>query len=85
MKYYKFLSGEYIMGISDGGNGGIEITESEYNKILSAIQNRPAPEPGYGFRLKTDLTYERYEMPEAEPEELTAEEALDIILGGDGE
>ena len=83
MKYYKFLSGEYIMGISKGGGYGIEITESEYNEILSAIQNRPAPESGYGFRLKTDLTYERYEMPPAEPEELTDKEALDIILGGE--
>ena len=86
MKYYKFLSDEYIMGISKGGNGGTEITEAEYNELLSVIRNRPAPESGYAFRLKTDLTYERYEMPvQEEPEELTAEEALGIIVGGDGE
>lgn len=84
MKYYKRITGEYIHGIGTDC-GGIEITEAEYNEILSVIQNRPAPEPGYGYRLKTDLTYERYEIPEAEPEELTAEEALEIIVGGDGE
>lgn len=82
MRYYKIIDGEYLKAIGTS-NGGIEITEAEYNVILSVIQNRPAPELGYGFRLKTDMTYERYEMPEAEPEELTAEEALDIILGGE--
>ena len=82
MRYYKIIDGEYLKAIGTG-RGGIEITESEYNEILAVIRNRPASEPGYGYRLKTDLTYERYEMPiEEEPEELTAEEALDIIVGG---
>lgn len=84
MRYYKIIDGEYLKAIGTG-NGGIEITEAEYNRLLSVIQNRPEPERGYGYRLKTDLTYERYEMPEAEPEDLTAEEALGIIVGGEGE
>ena len=84
MRYYKIINGEYLKAIGTG-NGGIEITEAEYNELLSVIQNRPAPDPGYGYKLKNDLTYERYEMPPAEPEELTAEDALEIIVGGDGE
>lgn len=82
MRYYKIIDGEYLKAIGTG-NGGIEITEAEYGEISSVIQNRPAPESGYAFRLKTNLTYERYELPAEEDDpELTAEEALEIIVGG---
>lgn len=77
MRYYKQLSDSYITAVGTG-YGGEEITEAEYSTILSAIQSRPQA-AGKGCRLKTDLTWEEYDLPpQPEPEEpeLTAEEAL---------
>lgn len=53
-----------------------EITESEYNAILDIIRNKPTAREGYNYRLKTDLTWEEYELPPIEPEPLTDEESL---------
>lgn len=84
MRYYKQTSNNYIIAIGKGA-GGVEITETEYNEIMSIIQNRPAAE-GKGYRLKTDLTWEAYDLPpEPEPsdeDELSDAEALNILLGG---
>lgn len=77
MRYYKQLSDSYITAVGTG-YGGEEITEAEYNEIMSIIQSRPQA-AGKGYRLKTDLTWEEYDLPpQPEPEEpeLTAEEAL---------
>lgn len=43
MRYYKQLSDNYILAIGTG-SGNTEITETEYNQILSIIQNRPQTE-----------------------------------------
>ena len=60
-----------------------EITEAEYNNIMERIRSRPTPPEGYGYRLTDALEWELYEQPaEEETEELTDEEALDIIIGG---
>lgn len=84
MRYYKQLFDNYILAIGTG-HGNTEITESEYNEIMSIIQNRPQAD-GKGYRLKTDLTWEEYDLPPApEPsdeDELSSDEALNIILGG---
>lgn len=84
MRYYKQLSDNYIIAIGTGP-GGTEITETEYNSILSAIQSRPASET-QGYRLRADLTWEAYDLPPApEPsddDEISNEEALNILLGG---
>ena len=84
MVYYKQLSDNYILAIGTGP-GGAEITETEYNSILSAIQSRPTSET-QGYRLRTDLTWEAYDLPpEPEPsddDEISNEEALNILLGG---
>lgn len=77
MRYSKKLLNSYITAIGTG-YGGEEITEDEYNAILAVIQSRPTA-AGKGYRLKTDLTWEDYDLPpQPEPEEpeLTAEEAL---------
>ena len=85
MRYNKHISGDDLIAIGTGV-GGIEITETEYNEIMAIIQNHPTAE-GKGYRLKTDLTWEEYDLPpEPEPsdeDEISAEEALDIILGGE--
>ena len=84
MRYYKVLDGNgYIISIGKG-NGDEEITQEEYETILSVIRNRPVSEPGYVYRLRTDLTWEKMEVPVVEfEEEISDTEALAIILGGD--
>ena len=84
MRYYKILQDGYILSIGKGA-GGEDMTESEYTQILDSIRNKPAAPDGYEYRLKSDLTWERLELPVA-PEDtdpdLTDSEALAIILGG---
>lgn len=62
---------------------GKEITETEYNEILSMLHSRLTAPDGFAYRLTENLEWELYELPteEADPE-LTEAEALDIILGG---
>lgn len=87
MRYYKQLSENYILAIGTGP-GNTEISESEYNEIMSLIQNRPQAD-GKGYRLKTDLTWEEYDLPPvpelSDEDELSSDEALNIILGGANE
>ena len=81
MKYFKKVQSGYIIYVGTG-LGGTEITESEYNEIMTAIYNRPQETAEIGYRLKTDLTWESYEKePQPEPD-LSAEEIVDIIFGG---
>ena len=75
MRYYKTTDNGYVLSIGTG-NGGTEIAESEYSEILATIRNKPTAREGYGYRLKTDLTWEEYKLPPVEPEPLTDEEAL---------
>ena len=83
-RYYKQTDDVYILAVGVGV-GGMEISAAEYSEILSIIQNRPIAE-GKGYRLKTDLTWEEYDLPpEPEPsyeDELSDAEALEILLGG---
>ena len=84
MRYYKNISDNYILAIGTGC-GNDEISEQEYNEIMSVIRSCPNEE-GKGYRLKTDLTWEKYDLPPGpEPrdeDEISADEALDILLGG---
>lgn len=81
MRFYKHIENNYILTIGTG-NSGTEITESEYNDILSVIRNKPQETAEIGYRLKADLTWESYEKePEPEPD-LEPEEIVNIIFGG---
>ena len=83
MRYYKLIEGGYILAIGTGG-GGTEITENEYNSIMTVIQNKPQGTETTDYRLKTDLTWEEYEFPPTpEDYDISDEEALEIITGGD--
>lgn len=83
MKYYKLIFGDYILGIACGKSSAIEITVEEYNTIKSVIENKPMPTGQYDYRLKKDLTWERYEVDPPTPEdEVSDSEALEILLGG---
>lgn len=84
MRYCKQIENGYIVAVGSG-NGGVEITATEYQTIIAAIQNKPTPPAGFDYRLKADLAWELYELPPEDPDpELSAEEALAIIMGGDG-
>ena len=82
--FYKQISDNYIVSIGTG-NGGTEITEAEYNEIMSVIRSCPNEE-GKGYRLKTDLTWEEYDLPPvlepSDDDEISTDEALNILLGG---
>lgn len=86
MNAYIISENGYIQRVEASNYGsGQKITEAEYNAILAVIRNRPAAE-GKGYRLKTDLTWEAYDLPpEPEPsdeDELSDTQALNILLGG---
>ena len=83
MRYYKMVDNGYIPAIGTG-DGYTEITEAEYNEIMSVICNKPMPTETTDFRLKSDLTWEEYEVEPPDPYEPTDEdkaEAFDIITG----
>lgn len=71
MRYYKHIENDYVLYIGTGP-GGEEITAEEYENILTIIRSRPTAEVGYGYRLKTDLTWELYELPHVEEVEQEA-------------
>lgn len=82
MRYYKIIIDGYLIAVGSG-SGGEEITETKYNDLLEVIRNKPTAESGYDYRLREDLEWELYELPPVpEDDELTAEEALKIIMGG---
>ena len=62
MRYYKIIYNGYIQRIGIG-DGGIEITEKEYQYLSNIIQNKPIADSGYSYKLKEDLTWELYELP----------------------
>lgn len=77
MKYWKNSVGIYSGNISP--IGGTEITETEYNDILTTIRNIPTAPDGYGYRLREDLTWELYELPIVEETEtITADQLADM-------
>lgn len=82
MRYFKQIFESCIVSVGTGF-GNTEISEEEYNGIMSVIHNRPIPQDGYAYRLREDLTWELYELPPVEEieEEISGEELLDMIEG----
>ena len=84
MRYYKAINGDYITIIGTG-KGGTEIAETEYNAILDIIRNKPPTTETTDYQLKTDLTWEVYEIDPPDPDpEMDDIDALNILLGGEG-
>ena len=86
MNYYIITENGYIKRIElSNYSSGQNITEAEYNEIMAIIQNRPTAE-GKGYRLKSDLTWEEYDLPPvpepSDDDEISTDEALNILLGG---
>lgn len=62
---------------------GKAITAEEYAAILDMLRNPPAAPEGWAYRLTEELQWELAELPPADDDpEISAEEALEIILGG---
>ena len=88
MRYYAQYTASGTLFAIGTGPGGVEITEAEYNRLLTEIREKAA----LVDRLYSgEITLA--DVPEAWREEIqrrvderiaAAEEALDIILGGGG-
>lgn len=74
MDYYKIIDKNGYIFCVGTGVGGVDITEYEYKTILSVINNRPTAEPGFIYKLRTDLTWELCEVPPIEVDEEATEE-----------
>lgn len=70
----KIISNGYIIGLSE--LTGEDISAEEKESILTAIESRHIPQAGYSYRLKKDLTWERYELPPEPAPEPTVEERI---------
>ena len=78
MRYYKVVENDYIYGIGIGA-GSEEITETQYNEMLSMIHNRPAAPEGFTYRLTKELEWELQELPPVEEAEATEEDFLSAL------
>ena len=95
MRYYKQVSDESLLAIGTGA-GGTEITEAEYNALLSEIREKAdLVDKLYSGEITiadvpTDWREEIQRRVDeritakgtAEEQDIPAEEALDILLGG---
>ena len=82
MRFYKIVNDEYITAIGTGSLG-TEITETEYNEIVELIQTKPPHTETTDYRMKTDLTWEEFELPVPDPDpEIDDSELAEILLGG---
>ena len=95
MRYYKLIENDTLIAIGTGA-GGAEITESEYNALLSEIREKAAlVDKLYGGEITIDEVPPDWQEEiqrrvderiaaegEAEEQDISAEEALDILLGG---
>ena len=82
--YIKTIRNGYIIDIQtiDIPNMG-NITKQEYDEILETIENKPTAREGYDYRLKTDLSWEEFEVEQTDDgDEIDDSEALEIIIGG---
>lgn len=53
----KIVESGYIVGVSDKGN---DISKTEYNEILKALDSKPIAPNGYGYRLNINLEWELF-------------------------
>lgn len=95
MRYYKLIENDTIIAIGTG-YGGTEITEAEYNTLLSEIREKAAMvDKLYNGEITIDAVPVDWKEEiqrrvderiaangTAEEQDISAEEALDILLGG---
>ena len=97
MRYYAHYNEAGKLVIIGTGNGGVEITEAEYNALLSEIHEKASPVNRlYNGEITIDEVPVEWQAEiqrrvderiaaegAAEEQDLSAEEALNIILGGE--
>lgn len=97
MRYYAHYNDTGKLIAIGTGNGGVEITEAEYNALLAEIREKAAlVEQLYNGEITIDDVPTEWQEEiqrrvneriaaegEAEEQDLSAEEALNIILGGE--
>ena len=95
MRYYALYSDNKLLAIGTG-SGGTEITEAEYNALLSEIREKSAMvDKLYGGEITIDEVPADWQEEiqrrvdervaaegSAEEQDISAEEALEILLGG---
>lgn len=95
MRYYAQYYDNKLIAIGTG-HGGTEITESEYNTLLSEIREKAAlVDKLYSGEITIDEVPADWQeeiqrrvderiaaVGSAEEQDISAEEALDILLGG---
>ena len=95
MRYYKRVSDESLIAIGTGP-GGTEITEAEYNALLAEIREKAAlVNKLYNGEITIDAVPTEWQEEiqrrvderiaaegSAEEQDISAEEALEILLGG---
>ena len=81
--YFKHIEGNIILGIGKSEmilEGFTEITEEEYNTILSVIANKPEDTETIIYKLHSDtLEYVAYDRPE-EPVIEPTDPVIDSII-----
>lgn len=96
MRYYAQYNNSGKLIAIGTGNGGTEITESEYNALLAEIQEKAAlVDKLYSGEITIDAVPADWQEDiqrrvderiaaegSAEEQDIPAEEALDILLGG---
>ena len=95
MRYYKLIENDTLIAIGTG-YGGTEITEEEYNDLLAEIREKAAlVDKLYSGEITIDEVPADWQEEiqcrvderiaaegTAEEQDIPAEEALDILLGG---
>ena len=95
MRYYKLIENDTLIGIGTG-YGGTEITEAEYNALLAEIREKAdLVNKLYSGEITIDAVPVDWQEEiqrrvderiaakgTAEEQDIPAEEALDILLGG---
>ena len=95
MRYYKRVYNDIVIAIGTG-YGGTEITEAEYNALLSEIREKAAlVDKLYSGEITLDAVPADWQEEiqrrvderiaaegTAEEQDISAEEALNILLGG---
>lgn len=69
------------------GSGDVEIAKAEYESIKEAASLSPTAPSGYAYKLRADtLEWVLVELPPAPvDEEISPEEAMEILMGGGSE
>lgn len=64
--YFKIVSDGFVLGVGTG-NGGLQITQEEYQTIVELIQEKPSAPSGYTYMLTEALEWQLVELPPVPP------------------